>query len=141
MAESIRIKIDAKSVLKALRKKAAKAKTLDKPLRESGVYMARVTRLNFAQESDPDGKPWAPLKPSTLRSKATSAILRESGATAGSIMMKGPSGNAVTVSVGTEQAIYHQTGTSKMAQRKIIGISESKHVPRIQKIFESYFND
>ena len=141
MSQSIRIKVDAKGVLKALRKKGQKAKALDKPLRESGVYMERQTRLNFGRESDPDGKPWAPLKPSTLRRKKTSAILRESGATVGSVAMKGPSGNSVTVSVGTEQAVFHQTGTSKMAQRKIIGISESRHIPKIRKFFESHFAD
>ena len=101
--------------------------------------MERETRLNFARESDPDGKPWTPLRPSTLRRKRTRAILRETGSLAASVMMQGPSGRRVRIVVGVAYGIYHQTGTVRMAQRKILGISEDRHVPKIRQIFERHF--
>ena len=41
--------------------------------------------------------------------------------------------------VGVAYGIYHQSGTVKMAQRKILGISEDHHVPKIRQIFERHF--
>ena len=138
---TLKISIKAESTLEAIGKLSKKAANLDKPLRRAGLFMERETKLNFARESDPDGQPWAPLKPSTLRRKKTRAILRETGSLAASISMQGPSDNQVRVAAGIEYGIYHQTGTRKMTQRKILGINESRHVPKIQKIFESYFAD
>lgn len=136
---AIRIKIEATSTFRALSRLQRRAKTLDTPLRKSGLFMERETRLNFARESDPDGKPWTPLRPSTLRRKRTRAILRETGSLAASVMMQGPSGRRVRIVVGVAYGIYHQTGTVKMAQRKILGISEDRHVPKIRRIFERHF--
>lgn len=135
---AIRIKIEATSTLRALSDLKQRTANLKKPLHESGAYLKRETQLNFARESDPDGKPWAPLKPSTLRRKRTRAILRESGSLAGSITFRTQSPR-VRIVVGVAYGIYHQTGTVKMAQRKILGISEDRHVPKIRQIFERHF--
>ena len=136
----IRITIEAASTLRAISRLHRKAKALDVPLRKAGLFLERETKLNFAQESDPDGKPWAPLKPSTLRRKRrTRAILRETGSLAASVMMQGPNGGRVRILVGVAYGIYHQTGTVRMAQRKILGISEDRHVPKIRQIFERHF--
>ena len=126
---------NAKNELLALVKKAA---SIDKPIREATLFMERETKLNFARETDPDGNPWSALSPSTLRYKRTNAILRETGMLANSVAGES-SGNIGRVRVGAEHGIWHQTGTRKMPQRKIIGISESRHIPKIEKIFEDHF--
>ena len=100
--------------------------------------MERETRLNFARQSDPDGKAWAGLKPSTLRQKRGRAILRESSALAGSISKEPASASSVRVrSEGVSYGIFHATGTSKMTARVFIGIG-ARHKAPIERIFESY---
>lgn len=134
------IEIEIKGpALNDLRVLSQKFDSLDRPVAESILYMERETKLNFARQSDPDGAPWAPLAASTLRRKKTGAILRKTGALAGSVQGR-PSGLSGTVTVGIDYGIYHQTGTSKMPQRKIIGISEGRHVPKIRQIFEDHLN-
>lgn len=138
-SDNFRIEIKLASTLKAIKRQANRAKRLRTPLRRAGLWMERSTKLNFVKESDPDGKPWAPLKPSTLRSKKTNAKLRETGALIASIAMQGPSGNQVRVVAGQEYGIWHQTGTSRMVARPFMGFSEEKDIPKITKIFEDYF--
>lgn len=122
-----------------IRALADRFKQLDRPVKEATLFLERETKLNFVRQSDPDGAAWAPLRPSTLRRKRTGAILRETGALANSVTSQA-GGLSGTVSVGIEYGLYHQTGTSKMAQRKIIGISESRHVPKIKQIFEEHLS-
>lgn len=134
----VTVKIEARAALKAVRDRAQKMKDLNKPLRKAGLYMERETKMNFARESDPDGGGWAPLAASTLAQKRGGGILKETGALSASIAMIGPSGDQVKVaSRGVPYGIYHQTGTSKMPQRKFIGIGD-RHIPRIVKMFEEH---
>lgn len=44
-----------------------------------GEYMLVQTEQRFVGEHDPDGRPWTPLAPATLRYKKTNKILTESG--------------------------------------------------------------
>lgn len=114
-----------------------KTKTLPRAIAKATVFMERQTKLNFAKESDPDGKKWAALSPNTLRQKKTNAILRETSASANSIASTS-AGLIGAVSASTEYGIYHQTGTKKMPQRKFLGISESKDVPKIKQIVSDH---
>lgn len=123
--------------LKTANKKLA---NLEKPLRNSGLYMERETKLNFARQQSPDGKPWAALSPSTLRQKKTGAILRETGALAGSVAFMGASATEARVGAGTEYGVYHQFGTSKMPARPFIGIAD-RHRDKIEQIFQSYLQE
>ncbi|MEM9267252.1 MAG: phage virion morphogenesis protein [Cyanobacteria bacterium P01_F01_bin.13] len=131
----ITIRGNAKNSVLALVKKAA---NLGQPVREATLYMERETKLNFARETDPDGKPWTGLAAATLRHKRTNAILRETGTLANSVAAQ-VSGTVGRVEVGAEHGIWHQTGTRRMPQRRIIGISEARHIPRIEQIFEEHF--
>jgi phage virion morphogenesis protein len=132
-----KIDVEADEVLADLARQLEKINNLNKPLRKAGLYMERETKLNFAKQSDPDGMPWAPLKPATLRKKKTSAILRESGSLAASIALFSVSKTSAIVGSGVEYGAYHQTGTSRMPKRSFLGIS-GNHVSNIQKIFEDY---
>ena len=129
----IKISIANNSAAFAVQNLKSKTRGLPKAIAKATLYMERETKLNFAKQSDPDGKPWAALKPSTLARKKTNAILRETATLANSITSSS-AGLIGQVSASTEYGIYHQTGTRKMAQRKIIGISESRHVPKIKQI-------
>lgn len=133
----IEIQVKGEGAIEAVRKLAKKTSDLSKPMQQAGLYMERETKLNFAKQSDPDGAAWAALKPSTLRRKRSGAILRETSALMGSISMSAGATEA-RIMAGTAYGIYHQAGTSKMAQRKIIGIGD-RHIPKIRQIFEQHF--
>ncbi|MDX2215517.1 MAG: phage virion morphogenesis protein [Oculatellaceae cyanobacterium bins.114] len=122
-----------------LAKLLKKIDRLQVPMRQAGEYMERETKLNFARQSDPDGKPWAPLKPSTRKRKRGRAILRESSTLVGGISLTSVSNSSATIAAtaGSEYGIYHSTGTSKMARRQFIGIGD-RHIPKITQIFEKY---
>lgn len=135
---AVTVNVEARAALKAVRDRARKMEDLNKPLRKAGLYMERETKMNFARESGPDGAGWAPLAASTLAQKRGGGILKETGALSASIAMIGPSGDQVKVaSQGVPYGIYHQTGTSKMPQRKFIGIGD-RHIPKITKFFEQH---
>ena len=136
----IEINIDPRAALIAV--EGLKNKSLTTPIRQAGEWMRRETQLNFARQSDPEGKPWEPLKPSTLRRKKTTAILRETGSLSASIHRHGPgsSGHETRIRVDVDYGIFHQTGTKAIPQREIIGISEKRHAPKIRKIFEDFFS-
>lgn len=136
---SLSITVESAAVKGKLRKILEKTEDLSQPMGQAALLMERELKLGFARQSDPDGAPWAPLKPSTLRRKRSGAILRETSALAGSVSVQSVSSNSARVgSSGVKYGIYHQAGTSKMASRKFIGIGD-RHIPKIRKIFESYF--
>lgn len=98
---------------------------------EVASYMEREVKGYFAAQAGPDG-PWAPLAASTLQTKGSGAILRETGSLVGSISGEG-SGKRAVISAGTSYGIYHHTGTSKMPQRRFMGF-KPEHEPRIREI-------
>jgi phage gpG-like protein len=114
-----------------------KTKTLPKAIAKAALYMERETKLNFAKQSDPDNKPWAALSPSTLARKTTNSILTETATTVNSISGRSAGLIGYVEVTSGEPAIYHQTGTSKMPQRKIIGIG-AHHVPKIEEIVRQH---
>lgn len=100
---------------------------------EIASFMEAEHRRYFAEEAGPDG-PWAGLAPSTLSQKRSGAILRETSVMAGSVASHASDLEA-GVSVGQDYAIFHQTGTSKMSQRKIVGFRPD-HPAKILRILE-----
>lgn len=117
---------------------ARKARTLHKPMREATVFMERQTKKRFLTETNPDGAAWAPLKPSTLAQKKTSAILRETSTLANSIASES-SGSVGRIYATTEYGLYHQTGTSNMPAREFLGIGADDEA-MIEKIFVAHFD-
>lgn len=134
----MRISINVRHEGRAIEEMLQKCRTLRKPVAESGRYMRDETKNNFSSQSDPDGAAWAGLRPSTLKQKKGGRILTRSGALAGSVRLRS-GGLTATVSVGTSYAQYHQNGTSKMVQRKVIGIGD-RHIPKIKQFFEDHLN-
>ena len=87
------------------------------------------TRLRFKLGVDPQGRPWAPLKEATLRSRRRKGrqdqpVLSDSRTLRNSIESSSTN-DEVIIGTNVEYAKYHQEGTSRMPQRKILGLSES----------------
>lgn len=87
----------------------------------------------FVSESDPTGKPWPVLEPSTIMAKGHDTILVDTGKLKASL--EGKTGDSIRevfvegethgLMFGTdlEYAHYHLTGTSRMKARPEVGIN------------------
>jgi phage virion morphogenesis protein len=88
-----------------------------------GDYLTRSTLENFKRETSPDGQPWKPLLPSTIRNRASQgqtpiAILRAQGDLAGSINAQAGSTEVKIGSAVPHAAIHQLGGTIKKPARK-----------------------
>jgi len=110
-----------------------KAKNLGPITRRAVLYQERQTKLNFARESDPDGAPWAALKPSTLARKKTRAKLREESILINSIASSS-SGGSGRIFATDQKGIYHQLGTRYMPARPFLGFS-ARNVKDILELY------
>lgn len=68
--------IDDEAVNDALSRLIAAAGSAAPALKNIGEYEAKTTRRRFIDESDPDGRPWAPLNPLYRQTKKGPGILR-----------------------------------------------------------------
>jgi phage gpG-like protein len=134
------IKVDVQSAgLEAdLQHAIAGLKDASPLMKKWGAFTEHKLKEGFAAQRDPMGKPWADLSPKTWRYKRSGAILRENGDLASSIMHFNVGPHSVDAgSRGVSYAIYHQTGTRKMAQRKIVGLNPA-WMPKYQSLAEKY---
>lgn len=106
------------------------------PLRQSTIYMERITLNRFAKETDPDGNPWAPLKPSTLKQKKSGTILREKGilANATSSRIVGDTG---IIENNTSYGGIHQRGSKFIPKREFLGFG-TQDIARINRYFREH---
>lgn len=106
------------------------------PLRESNIYMERITLNRFARETDPDGRPWTPLKPSTLKQKKSGTILREK-----SILVNATSSRVVGdtgyIENPTSYGGLHQRGTKFLPKREFLGFGR-RDIARINTFFRKH---
>ncbi len=98
----------------------------------------------FVDEKDVNGKRFAPLKPSTIKQKQSEnkipyRILRDTGQLLNSLNYS-ISGNEIRIGYAVPYAKYHQFGTKKMAQRKILP-TKDEEIPHdeIKQIVYEYF--
>ncbi|RJP17901.1 MAG: phage virion morphogenesis protein [Deltaproteobacteria bacterium] len=105
----IKIEVDDREIREALSRLASKVRNLAPAMKNIGEYLQRSTWERFGAQKDPQGKPWAKLKPGTLARKKTSKILIESSGLRDSIHYEASSDS---VSVGTDKiyAAIHQFG-------------------------------
>lgn len=113
-AISFRADLEAEDVRQRLRQALSRIENRQPFLREVGQTLADSTRARFRAETAPDGTPWAPLKSTTLkarlrRRRSAIAILRETGALAGSISFS-ITGDEVRIGSPLEYAAIHQLG-------------------------------
>ena len=63
------VRVRSNTINKALQEAAGKLSNLKPVYSSIGEYILRSTRKSFDTQSDPNGKPWAPLKPATIKAK------------------------------------------------------------------------
>lgn len=77
-------------------------------------------KREFDSGSDPYGRPWAPLLPSTVRRKGGDRrILRRTDALSAQTVARPTSGAGVEVT-SLDYGQHHQTGTQHMVARKVL---------------------
>jgi phage virion morphogenesis protein len=91
--------------------------------------METETEQQFATETDPDGVRWAALAPSTLAQKQRkgypASILTATGKMRRSVVAIADA-RSVLIGVDVPYAIFHQQGTRKMPQRRILGMNDKR---------------
>ncbi|NEO59152.1 MAG: phage virion morphogenesis protein [Moorea sp. SIO4G2] len=111
---------------------------MTRPLRESMGYLDAVTKQRFLKEQDPDGKEWAPLSSSTLKSKRSGQKLVETGRLIRSLQWTVSPVEGVYFTP-VEYAIYLQKGTRSMPKRPFLGLNK-QDVRNIEQIFLRHLN-
>ena len=120
---------------------AKRLKDFSEPLGEIGAFLERKARQRFVTETDPEGRKWAPLRPSTLRRKKPGLpILTDKGNLRASLAALPPSKTRVIVKPGVDYGIFHQTGTVKMVARPFLGF-EKGDPDAIAKIINRYLSN
>jgi phage virion morphogenesis protein len=129
---------------------------LEPAYKASGEYLLRFTRSRFDNETDPAGRKWTPLKPSTIASKTKrsqgnrrkngkararvkappEAILRETNTLRDTITYQ-TTASSLTIGTPQEYGVFHQFGTSRMVAREFLGVNAADEVEIIE-IFRDY---
>jgi len=124
-----KLTVDDKQLKSLLGKISSACRDLTPPLRGWGDKLVEQTRQQFSTESNPEGDRWQALKPSTLREKQRlgypSSILTRTGAMKSSIRAKASPRQLDLIS-DSPYLKFHQRGTSRMAQRKVLGITSDR---------------
>jgi len=125
----LKISVDGKQLKRDIGLRKSRVSNLQPPLRGFGYYLEQETEKQFNTETDPQGRPWAELKPSTLQQKRAKGypddILTATGemrSTVYSVASK----RSLEFGIRDPKARWHQYGTSKMPQRQIIGITPKR---------------
>lgn len=87
---------------------------------DASVRIAGLIDESFDAGTDPYGRAWAPLRPYTLAKGRFPPPLTDSGAMRASVDVKPTAGAGIEVTIGTDYATFHQTGTRDMVQRQIL---------------------
>jgi phage gpG-like protein len=87
---------------------------------DASVRIAGLIDGSFDAGTDPYGRPWAPLSTYTLAKGRFPPPLTDSGAMRASIDVHPTAGAGIEVTLDSEYATFHQTGTRYMPQRQIL---------------------
>ena len=125
----ISIELDGRQTKAILKRYKSRVQNLEPPLKGWGNYMEQETERQFATETDPDGVRWAALAPSTLAQKRRlgypDSILTRTGKMRNSVVAIADA-RSVLIGVDVPYAIFHQRGTRKMPQRRILGMNDKR---------------
>lgn len=109
----IRIEVDDHDIAGGIRRLVAAGADLTPVMAEIGDALMFSTQRRFDTKSGPDGRPWAPFAPSTLRRmparRRPAELLRDSGRLASSLTAASD-GTAVEVGTNVIYAGIHQFG-------------------------------
>ena len=142
----IDVTYDDREVQRALNRLIAAGGDLGAAMREIAGHLSDSVAEAFAQEAAPEGAPWAPLKPATVRDRrrrryGEGPILERSGTLAGSILAESDKESAVA---GTNliYAATHHFGDPRrgIPARPYLGVTEEHRemiVNAIRRHFEA----
>lgn len=120
----LRVTLDAAEVDAALNRLTSPA-FKHRLLTKLGETIKTQTKLRISSEKrSPDGKPWAPWRPSTAARRKGGSLLQDTGALMGGIH-KSVAGDTLTVGSGVFYGAFHQFGTRKMVARPFLGLSSA----------------
>ena len=88
--------------------------------KDVSIELNKELQKEYVQGTDPYGKSWAPLKPSTLKKGRRPPPLTDTGKLKSGTRALPLPGAGVAVVVGAPYGAYHQTGTERMAARPIL---------------------
>lgn len=125
----IELKVERRETEAMVRRYSNRLRSIQRPLRGWANWLLGETERQFATETDPDGQPWAALAPSTLRQKRALGypddILTRTGDMRRSVRIVLAGRYEVAIAVDFP-AQFHQSGTAKMPQRRILGLNERR---------------
>ncbi|MCC5618175.1 phage virion morphogenesis protein [Nostoc sp. CHAB 5836] len=132
------IQYNDKQVSDRLSQILAQTGNLKPALQEIGEYMLYATDQRFVTETDPQGIPWKPLTPFTLRQKRAKGrilkILQCTGLMRSRVNYQ-VIGNQCIVGVNDEKAKKHQLGIG-VTKREFMGVSTDNTVEIIDILDE-----
>jgi hypothetical protein len=114
------VTIESKSFNSFMKQMKTSVSDMSPPFKEYGRYLKKETDEQFVREVDPDGRPWEPLKPSTLLRKKTGFKLRETYEMSKSFFVDIDK-KSMSYGLRDKKYIFHHYGTSKMVARVVIG--------------------
>ena len=134
------VKYDDSAVQKALARVLRATGNARPLMQDIGEYLTPVHEDRWERETDPDGRPWAPLKPETLKRKKTTRILYEEGD-----LLRGAIYNAsatqLEFGLNDWKAAFHQFGTSRgLPAREMLGL-DADDEQEILDIIADYLAD
>lgn len=118
----IEIKIDSQAVTDAFNRLIALGENISPVLDAIGQRMEERVSGRFETKTDPNGHPWAPWKPATVKrypKDGNGTLLDRYGDMLGSLNHHADA-NSVTVGFGKPYALFHEYGTSKMERRGLL---------------------
>jgi phage gpG-like protein len=89
--------------------------------REAAEELHTHIEQQYAAETDPYGRSWAPLKPQTVKRKGGDArILRRTDAMLDGLRVFPQRGAGIGITLGRAYSAFHQIGTRHMVARKLL---------------------
>lgn len=89
-----------------------------------GLSLKRRNEARHLAETDPDGNPWTPLKPYTIKHKTNPRMLVEHGDMLR--LYSNPTADQVTVGTADRKAYWHHAGTERgLPARPLIGLPQA----------------
>jgi len=121
--------LGANQVTTALNKLLKQSDNLEPAFRDIGEYLLESTQQRFIDQQAPDGTPWEPLSPNTLRhKKRPDRVLTETGTLADTLNYQ-LGANQLMLGSNMEYAATHQFGREGdgIPARPFLGIAPFEH--------------
>lgn len=119
----IKIEVHSQPVLDAFNRLIAAGRNMHPIMDAVGMEMESRVSARFDTKTDPTGAPWAPWKPSTVKSYpksgANNKLLDRFNDMLGSLNHQADN-DSVSIGFGQPYAQYHEFGTEKMARRGLL---------------------